>query len=184
MDMRKASIWICALLMSIAALGQAADQASATGTGKKSHATHAAASKSPLVGTWRLQSSNDWKSATFTCTKDTDDAIEWRLHGVGNDGKPFHYSFAGKKGTEGKTTGAPSPETVTWNKDGSFQSKSPDGSSSDLKMAVSEDGKTMTVTGTGKDANGKTADVKDVWTKGGAKPSGAKKSAKSESNPS
>lgn len=115
------------------------------------------------VGTWKFdpaQSQNAaFKSANLVITKDDPNAIAWRLNGTGEDGKPIHESFSEKRETEGPIKGMPG-EKATWHKDGSFDFTTADGQSQHRMASLSDDGKTMTVTGT---MGGK--DVKEVWVK-------------------
>ena len=117
------------------------------------------------VGTWKFdaaQSQNaGFKSANLVVTKDDADGIAWRLSGTGQDGKAIHESFSAKRETEAPVKGA-KDEKAIWHKDGSFDFTTADGQSVHQTAALSEDGKTMTVTGT---SGGK--DVKEVWVKSG-----------------
>ena len=128
------------------------------------------------VGTYKLdpaQTQNaQWKSATLVVTKNDDSGIAWKINGTGQDGKPVHETYASGWDKEAPIKGASAGETGTWHKDGTFDIKLKDGSTSHLTSEVSEDGKTMTVSG---NIGGK--DVKDVWVRSGKAAAGKKKAA-------
>ena len=148
---------VCALVMSVAALGQAKKTASG-------------ASTSPYVGTWKLDPSSQdpwgWKTATWTVSQDNEEKIAWSFHGVGNDGKPFHtpldVAMKGKESRIGKG------DMMLFNADHSFHTKFADGGSEELRLTVSEDHQTLKADGTSTDKDGKTEDVHDVWKRAGA----------------
>jgi hypothetical protein len=125
----------------------------------------AIAQSKSAVGTWKLdpsQSQNSsFKSANLVITKDDETQIAWRISGVGQDGNAIHESFSEKRETEGPVKGMEG-EKATWHKDGSFDVTTADGKSIHMASSLSDDGTTMTVTGT---SDGK--DVKDVWVKSG-----------------
>lgn len=143
--MRKLAVVVCALMMSVAMSGQ---------------------SKHPMVGTWKLdmaQTKNPvWTSATWKFTKDTNDEIAFRLSGTSNDGSPFDESFTGKKGQPKHMTGSGKRTVMTWNKDGSFSEKAPDGHG-EMHASVSEDHNTITVEGKWTGNDGKVDDIHHVW---------------------
>jgi hypothetical protein len=117
------------------------------------------------VGTWKLDSTRsqnaEFKSANLVVTKDDSNGVAWRLSGTSQDGKSVHESFAAKREAEGPVTGV-AGEKATWHKDGSFDFTTADGQSVHWTPSISDDGKTMTITGT---MGGK--DVKEVWVKSG-----------------
>ena len=125
----------------------------------------AMAQSKSAVGRWKFdpaQSQNaGFKSANLVITKDDASGIAWRLSGIGQDGKAIHDSFSAKRETEAPVTGA-TGEKATWHKDGSFDFTTADGQTSHRTPSISDDGKTMTVTGT---TGGQ--DVKEVWVKSG-----------------
>ena len=117
------------------------------------------------VGTWKLDSAHSqntaFKSADLVITKDDETQIAWRLSGEGQDGKALHESFSQKRETEGPVKGMPG-EKATWHKDGSFDFTTADGKKGHMAVSLSDDGKTMTATGT---FDGK--DVKETWVRSG-----------------
>ena len=123
----------------------------------------AMAQSKSAVGRWKFdpaQSQNaQFKSAHLVVTKDDADGIAWRLNGTGQDGKQIHESFSAQRETEAPVKGVDG-EKATWHKDGSFDITTPDGQSVHRTGSLSDDGKTLTVTGT---IGGK--DVKEVWVK-------------------
>ena len=125
------------------------------------------------VGTWKLDASQSqntpFKSADLVVTKDDANQVAWRLTGVGQDGKTVHQSFAEKREAEGPVKGA-NGEKGTWHKDGSFDLTTPDGKTAHMTSSLSDDGKTMTITGTQDEK-----DVKEVWVKSGRNAKAASK---------
>ena len=129
------------------------------------------------TGKWKLDSAQSqnaqWKSATLAVTKDDDSGIAWTINGTGQDGKPVHESYSSAWDKEARIKGAAPGEVGTWHKDGSFDIKLKDGSTAQMTRSISDDGKTMTISGS---MNGK--NVKDVWVKSG-KTTAAKSGGKS-----
>ena len=125
----------------------------------------AMAQSKSAVGHWKFdaaQSQNaQFKSAHLVVTKDDANEVAWRLNGTGQDGKEVKESFSAKRETEAPITGMPG-EKATWHKDGSFDITTADGQTIHRTAALSDDGKTMTVSG---EIGGQ--QVKEVWVKSG-----------------
>jgi hypothetical protein len=128
------------------------------------------------VGTWKLDTANSdnggmpmWKSAVVHINHDSSKQVSWKARVVDDKGTVTHLSYMGApdgtmraiKGGNGETWS----DTRTGN--GTFKVKEafPDGSSLTLNYETSNDGKTMTGTGTRTEKNGSQHPVKWVWNK-------------------
>ena len=129
------------------------------------------------VGTWKLdvkqstfESEPAPKSVTLTITKDTPEALAWRVDLVDSAGKPFTFSWSGPldgtlqplKSADGKVIGT---ESVKRDGDALLRhGQDPsDGSSFDSRATTSADGNTITDVTTMTSKDGKTSKSTSVY---------------------
>jgi hypothetical protein len=135
------------------------------------------ASKASTVGTWKLDlkqstfgSEPPPKSVTLNITKDTPEAMTWRVEVVDPTGKSALYSWSGPvdgtlqplKGADGQVIGK---ESLKRDGDAMLRhGEDPgDGSSFDSRATLSADGNTLTDVTTMKSKDGKTSKSTSVY---------------------
>jgi hypothetical protein len=141
------------------------------------------------VGTWRLDvAKSDFgsqpapKSVTLTILKDAPEMSSWQVTGVDAKGESFFFSWTGPmdgsmqplKGPKGEELGK---ESLRLDTDGALlrHGVGTDGSSFDARGTVSEDGNTITETGTEKSKDGKISKGTSVYRRAASASSGAPK---------
>ena len=136
-----------------------------------------AASTNPHVGTWTLNVGKSSyspgpapKSQTLKIEAWGDDGVSYVADGVGADDKPTHAEFQAKyDGKDYEFKGNPDADTLSYSKvdantlDATLKRKG--AAVITAHVVVSEDGKTRTVTQTGKDAQGKDLKITSVYDK-------------------
>ncbi len=131
-------------------------------------ATVALGQQKNAVGTWKLDTAQSIPpgspSMTLIVTKDSPDTVAYSVSGTDESGKPFEESFSAARGEEAPVTGREGTK-IAFGKDNTYHQTSSDGTVQDMKYSVSEDGQTMTVTGTRKSKDGKESPAKEVWKK-------------------
>ena len=136
-----------------------------------------AANTNPHAGTWTLNVGKSSyspgpapKSQTLKIEAWGDDGLSYVADGVSADDKPTHSEFQAKfDGKDYEFKGNPDADTLSYNKidantlDATLKRKS--AAVITAHIVVSEDGKTRTVTQTGKDAQGKDIKITSVYDK-------------------
>ena len=133
------------------------------------------AAEDVFMGTWKLDETKSKIAAgapknTTVVYEAAGDSVKVTVDGVDADGKPSHNEWTGKfDGKDYPVTGDPTADTrsykrindhtlaLTNTKDGKVTTAG--------RITVSADGKTRTVTTSGKDANGKKIDSTAVYNK-------------------
>jgi hypothetical protein len=135
------------------------------------------ASANPHVGTWTLNVSKSSyspgpapKSQTLKIEAWGDDGLTYAADGVGGDDKPTHSEFQAKfDGKDYEFKGNPDADTLSYKKidantlEATLKRKG--AAAITANVVVSADGKTRTVTQTGKDAKGKDVKIVSVYEK-------------------
>jgi len=131
----------------------------------------------PNIGTWKLNPAKSKfspgpapKSQTLTIEAWGDDGVRYVAEGVDGTGKPMHWEFQAKyDGKEYPFKGNPDADHITYKRTDPFHVEAvttlkgkPAGST---KVSVSKDGKTRTLTQTGKNAQGQTINNVVVYEK-------------------
>jgi hypothetical protein len=134
-------------------------------------------SANPHVGTWTLNVSKSSyspgpapKSQTLKIEAWGDDGLTYAADGVGGDDKPTHSEFQAKfDGKDYEFKGNPDADTLSYKKidantlEATLKRKG--AAAITANVVVSADGKTRTVTQTGKDAKGKDVKIVSVYEK-------------------
>ena len=124
------------------------------------------------IGTWKLNLAKSKyspgpapKSQTLKIEAWGTDGVKYTADGVGADGKPSHWAFQAKyDGKDNAFTGNPDADTIAYKR---IDANTVEGTTkvkgkvtANTKAVVSADGKTRTLTQTGKNAEGK--DVNNI----------------------
>jgi hypothetical protein len=131
----------------------------------------------PHVGNWTLNVAKSSyspgpapKSQTLKIEAWGDDGLSYIADGVAADGKPTHLDFQAKfDGKDYETKGSPDSDALTYKKidantlEATLKRKGV--AVINVTIVVSADGKTRTVTQTGKDAQGKDLKITSVYDK-------------------
>jgi hypothetical protein len=124
------------------------------------------------IGTWKLNVANSTyspgpapKSQTSKIEAWGEDGVKYTSDGVGSDGKPTHTEFQAKyDGKDNPFKGNPDADTIAYKRIDANTveavTKLKGKVTMNARAVVSKDGKTRTLTQTGKDAEGR--DVKNV----------------------
>ena len=163
------------LLLLLSACGPAAEKEPAPAPAAEAAAP--AADANPHVGNWTLDVAKSTytpgpapKSQTLKIDAWGDDGLTYAADGVGADGKPTHAEFQAKfDGKDYEFKGNPDAETLSYKKidantlEATLKRKGE--AVITANVVVSADGKTRTVTQTGKDAKGKELKIVSVYEK-------------------
>jgi hypothetical protein len=131
--------------------------------------------QNPNMGTWKLNEAKSkipagmMKNTTVTYIEDGDN-VKVTTEGTGGDGSALHTEWTGKfDGKDYPLTGDPTADTRSYNKvdDHTLTLENKKGGSvtTSGKIVVSADGKTRTLTASGKNAAGKKVTGKSVYDK-------------------
>jgi hypothetical protein len=129
-----------------------------------------------LVGTWKLNeakskfASGAWKNTTILYEAAAE-SVKMTIDGMGSDGKPFHNEWTGKlDGKDYPVTGDPNSDaarSVTKIDDRTLGVNVKNGGKATIsgRIVVSADGKSLTVTTSGIDSNGKKVSSTAIYDK-------------------
>jgi hypothetical protein len=131
--------------------------------------------QSPQMGTWKLNEAKSkipagmMKNTTVTYSMEGD-SVKVTTDGTSGDGSPLHTEWTGKfDGKDYPLTGAPDADTRSYTKvdDHTLTLENKKGGivTTSGRAVVSADGKTRTLTTSGKNAAGKTLTGKSVYDK-------------------
>src|SRR5262249_4307202 len=110
------------------------------------------------------------KEETVTVDSVTKDSIKYTIKGIGADGNPYTVTFDGKPGTAGpEMVDGKEVAQVTYQMPSSHEltgvSHGGDGSTSNITITLSKDGKTSTLHEQSKDAKGAAHEQTAVYTR-------------------
>ena len=122
--------------------------------------------ENPLIGTWKLNENkskyapDSVRNTTVTYTAAKGDMIKCTADGVDKDGKPIHWTWTGKlDGKPYPIKGSPAFDTLAYRPVNERTNETTATKNGKVVMtatiAVAKDGKSRTVTLSGKDAKGK-----------------------------
>jgi hypothetical protein len=128
------------------------------------------------VGTWKLNPSKSHyspgpapKSQTLKIEAWGDDGVKYAADGVGADGKPTHTEFQAKyDGKDYPFKGNPEADLLSYKRIDANTLEATTtlkGKTTAVKVVVSADGKTRTVTQTGTNAQGQALNISSVYEK-------------------